>query len=114
MCEEAFADIKDFPQMKSEAKWEGHRRQGLLGIVSRSSDPMHSHSKSDINGSFTNLNRAQGRAAVNNFRNLLVWMGDRPAPEVQRRGYAHSILDLAKSDPALTDEIYVQVMKQLT
>jgi len=117
MCEDSFSDIRDFENIKAEAKWEGHRRDGFLGMVKAANmnkEKMHSHSKCDINAPLTVMPRAHSRAAVQNFRNLLVWMGDRPAPEVQRRGYAHSILDLAKSDPALTDEIYVQVMKQLT
>lgn len=75
---------------------------------------MLSHSKLDINASLTKTGRAQNRQAINNYRNILVWMGDKPAPEVQRRGTSQVIVELAKTDTALADETYVQVMKQLT
>jgi len=51
--------------------------------------------------------------AVQNFRNILVVMGDRPAPQCQQLSSLNSVLGLAKSEPLLRDEVYVQVMKQL-
>lgn len=53
-------------------------------------------------------------AAGQNFRNLLVCMGDRPAQVCQRKASEDAIVLLARTVPAMRDEVYVQVMKQLT
>eukprot|EP00929_Paragymnodinium_shiwhaense_P045579 TRINITY_DN2326_c0_g1_i1.p1 TRINITY_DN2326_c0_g1~~TRINITY_DN2326_c0_g1_i1.p1 ORF type:complete len:1588 (-),score=461.47 TRINITY_DN2326_c0_g1_i1:476-5137(-) len=53
-------------------------------------------------------------AAVQNFWNLLVCLGDRPAQDVQKKSCRNSVLELAAATPALADEIFVQLMMQLT
>eukprot|EP00929_Paragymnodinium_shiwhaense_P013635 TRINITY_DN121480_c0_g1_i1.p1 TRINITY_DN121480_c0_g1~~TRINITY_DN121480_c0_g1_i1.p1 ORF type:complete len:1589 (+),score=477.23 TRINITY_DN121480_c0_g1_i1:91-4857(+) len=54
-------------------------------------------------------------AAVLNFRNILVVMGDRPAQETQRRACSDAVVQmLQQSGESLRDEAFLQVLKQLT
>merc|ERR1712137_466825 len=53
-------------------------------------------------------------AALQNFRNLLVCMGERTAQSVQRKAAEEAIVTLADEDHKMLDEVYMQVMKQLT
>merc|ERR1712137_475173 len=57
---------------------------------------------------------AQETHACTNFRNILGWMSDRPAPESQRLGYAQDIVDVAKTHQGLANETFCQMIKQLT
>merc|ERR1719433_350357 len=41
-------------------------------------------------------------------------MGDRPAQELRRLAAHNMLLRVAEESPAMCDEVYVQVMKQLT
>merc|ERR1719433_573604 len=41
-------------------------------------------------------------------------MGDRPAQELRRLAAHNMLLRIAEESPAMCDEVYVQVMKQLT
>jgi len=85
---------------------------------------MLSHNRQCIVESLTRVPSERGRTwfhadsyesgAVHNFSNLLVCMGDKPAQEVQRLSSQNAILSLASEDKAFKDEIYVQLMKQLT
>lgn len=49
-----------------------------------------------------------------NFINITSWMGERPVQDCQRASCHAAILDLASTNMAYRDEIYMQVMKQLT
>merc|ERR1712137_1509116 len=71
------------------------------------------HSTNEIKEALTKLPYSLETEAIRTFRDILVWMTDRPVPESQRFGYAQDIVKAAKCSP-LVDEIYVQVMKQLT
>eukprot|EP00929_Paragymnodinium_shiwhaense_P097922 TRINITY_DN5948_c1_g3_i1.p1 TRINITY_DN5948_c1_g3~~TRINITY_DN5948_c1_g3_i1.p1 ORF type:complete len:429 (+),score=87.97 TRINITY_DN5948_c1_g3_i1:241-1527(+) len=53
-------------------------------------------------------------AAVQNFHNVLVCMGDTAAQECQRLSSRSAIMALVASDVVYREEIYVQLMKQLT
>merc|ERR1712227_326760 len=75
---------------------------------------MLTHSKIPIREAITRIRSSREEAAVQNFRNLLFCMGDEPrATEWQRLAARKDILELATSDVALSDEIYIQVLKQL-
>jgi hypothetical protein len=52
-------------------------------------------------------------AATQNFRNVLVAMGDRPAQECQRVASRDAVVMLAKCDPQMLDEVYMQSLKQM-
>ena len=45
---------------------------------------------------------------------LLGWMLDRPVPESSRLGYAQDIVEAARSDPSLADEIYLQAKDEIS
>lgn len=120
--EEVFRDLSNFENLKPMAQWRGHRRGSLLRRISavgtRGDDGgvpiMLSHSKMDIKEAITKVPSSLETPAVQNFRNLLGWMSDRPVAECQRLGYAQDIVDAAKTETAFADEVYVQVLKQLT
>merc|ERR1711933_633478 len=52
-------------------------------------------------------------AATQNFRNILVAMGDRAAQECQRKASVDAVVMLAQEAIQLRDEVYLQVLKQL-
>eukprot|EP00929_Paragymnodinium_shiwhaense_P097575 TRINITY_DN59213_c0_g4_i1.p1 TRINITY_DN59213_c0_g4~~TRINITY_DN59213_c0_g4_i1.p1 ORF type:complete len:2408 (-),score=722.48 TRINITY_DN59213_c0_g4_i1:73-7296(-) len=52
-------------------------------------------------------------AAVQNFRNLLVCMGESVAQQVQRQASQSAVLSLATSNVHMREEIFAQVLKQL-
>merc|ERR1712190_196563 len=52
-------------------------------------------------------------AATQNFRNILVCMGDKPAQGCLKFAAEDAVIDLASSEFALRAEVYLQVLKQL-
>ena len=54
------------------------------------------------------------RAALHLFKNILCYCGDRPGSGLYPAMLAREILDTGTDMPELRDEIYVQLMKQLT
>eukprot|EP00929_Paragymnodinium_shiwhaense_P060298 TRINITY_DN3012_c0_g3_i2.p1 TRINITY_DN3012_c0_g3~~TRINITY_DN3012_c0_g3_i2.p1 ORF type:complete len:2500 (-),score=811.26 TRINITY_DN3012_c0_g3_i2:96-7595(-) len=97
----------------------GHR-----GVAASDEMIMLSHNRQCITEALTRMPNERGATwfyveqyeagAVHNFSNLLVCMGDRSAQECQRLSSRQAIVDLANTDKAFLDEIYVQLMKQLT
>lgn len=75
---------------------------------------MVSHTKDEIKEGLTTLPSSLETQAKRNFRDILGWMSDKPIPESRRLSYSHDIVAVAKSSPPMTDEVYCQVMKQLT
>jgi len=79
---------------------------------------MLSHSGACIANSLTRVPEGEDPnvyvgGAVQNFRNVMVCMGDRPAPECQKTASRVAVVELATSEEVLRDEVYVQVLKQL-
>jgi myosin heavy subunit len=111
-----FDNLFDFKHLKSPLQWKGHKSEFLLhfGRGARGEEVMLCHNKSEINDPLTKIPTSSDVAAQKNFKNILGWMHDKPVQEVTRLGYAQDIVDFAMKDSALGDEVYVQVMKQLT
>jgi len=89
------------------------------GVVVQAYDTMLSHSKEWIAETLTrapdNCRPEEFEGALtNNFVNLTWMMGEKYAQDCQRVSCRDTILELASSKAAYRDEIYVQVMKQLT
>ncbi|KAG7311722.1 hypothetical protein JYU34_002775 [Plutella xylostella] len=60
-------------------------------------------------------NEAHCKGAVGAFYGILKYMGDMPAPKPRNvTEYTDDIFRAAVADPALRDEVYCQIMKQLT
>lgn len=115
LVDRAFSDLSTFKNLRPASVWRGHqaRRFGFMRGKAKQ-DMMLSHSRVDIKSSLTKLSFLQDAKACDMFVDILCWMGDRPVPEVQRAVMANAIVEVALSDPALADEAFVQVMKQLT
>eukprot|EP00927_Polykrikos_kofoidii_P040165 TRINITY_DN34382_c0_g1_i1.p1 TRINITY_DN34382_c0_g1~~TRINITY_DN34382_c0_g1_i1.p1 ORF type:complete len:1822 (-),score=257.08 TRINITY_DN34382_c0_g1_i1:433-5898(-) len=112
--ERPFMDLANFSKLKNPRSWAGHRGSGLLTCVGAfGRDNMLNHSKVPISAALTRLPENRDEVAVQNFRNLLYWMGDRAYQECHRLAALESIVELARSDRDIRDEIYVQTLKQL-
>jgi len=109
----AFKDLSTFPGLKDVQKWRGHRSSRTFTRGARGGEVMLCHSSNEIKEALTTVPAGLENAAVQTFRDILGWMTDRPVPESQRLGYAQDIVETAKSERPLADEVYVQVMKQL-
>mmetsp|Transcript_66237 Transcript_66237/g.175467 ORF Transcript_66237/g.175467 Transcript_66237/m.175467 type:complete len:1736 (-) Transcript_66237:104-5311(-) len=109
-----FDDLANFRGLKSPSRWKGHRRSRLFKAGSSGAQAMLSHSKNEIKEALTTVSASYEIKAMETFRDILGWMCDRVVPECQRLGIAQNICDSAKTDTAIGDETYVQVMKQLT
>ncbi|CAD7969847.1 unnamed protein product [Amoebophrya sp. A25] len=48
------------------------------------------------------------------FENIIGWMCDKPVPSKHRAPLAAAVVQTAKKDPVITNEVYAQLMKQLT
>jgi len=64
-------------------------------------------------GPLTQVPKEFDEQARQNFRNIQVWMTDRPASDAERQSAADSVVRLLRLTDELRDEIYIQVMKQL-
>jgi len=100
--------------LKSVALWKGHVNPSMFRYGDKGAEFMLIHNRTEIKEALTKIPAAEEPLAIKSFRNILGWMHDKPVPEVQRLGYAQDIVDLAKTSPDMADEIYVQLMKQLT
>jgi myosin heavy subunit len=113
-----FADLAESQRLKPVEKWGGHRKS--LAIPSGGgTGAMLMHSKVCIVESITKPPAGRDEdmfegAALQNFRNILVYMGDRAASACQRESSLDAIIGLVRGDPVMRDEVYAQVMKQLT
>jgi hypothetical protein len=75
------------------------------GLLRFQTEPLHT--------SLTLLQSADARrAAVKTFRNILAFMGDRPLSKPVALG--HEVLALGHAVPELRDEIFLQLLKQLS
>jgi len=110
----AFDDLSQFKRLKNPTKWKGHRRDGILSRSEKGLQAMMSHNRNEIREALTEVASSQEMLAQQTYRDVLGWMGDRSIPECQRLGFAQGIVEVARQDEAMADEVYVQVMKQLT
>lgn len=110
---EAFSDLSSFSKLKNEGAWKGHRSSLQLELAPFAGK-MLGHSKVTIAESLTHLPKSREAAAIQTFRNILVWMGDRPAQECQRIASRESVINTVSSDPFMRDETFVQILKQLS
>ncbi|CAK9017551.1 unnamed protein product, partial [Durusdinium trenchii] len=110
---EPFGDLSSFSKLKNEGTWKGHRNSLLQHVEVDPSGSMLGHSKVTIAESLTHLPKSREAMAVQNFRNIVIWMGDRPAQECQRIASRESVVNLVSSDPLMRDEVFTQLLKQL-
>ncbi|CAJ1399734.1 unnamed protein product [Effrenium voratum] len=110
---DAFCDLSAFHKLKSEGSWKGHRNSQLHFDFTQCKGVMLAHSKVTIAEALTHLPKSREATAVQNFRNILIWMGDRPAQECQRIASRERVIAVS-AEPLLRDEVFVQLLKQLT
>merc|ERR1712137_660134 len=75
---------------------------------------MLSHYTVTISEALTRIPANKEGRAVQNFRDILIWMGDRYAQDFQRQASKDAIVKLACTDDDLRDEVFAQLLKQLT
>lgn len=135
LASRTFDDLSTFSRLKPDTVWGGHRlktsrsrktvrtsgrktaRMTRIGDLVEES--MTSFCKGCIVEAMTKAPKGRNvdkyeAAALQNFRNLLVCMGERTAQSVQRKASEEAIVTLADEDHKMLDEVYMQVMKQLT
>lgn len=115
MGQKLFMDLSNYSGLRDPITWG---REGLAEHEEAETDPelcaivMLQHDPEHLRQSLTNLAPAHEQAARKNFTNLLRCMGDKPSPV--KGDLAEPIVKLAKKEKVLRDEVYVQLMKQLT
>lgn len=113
LLSDVFGSLSNCQLLKTA--WSGHRDSilppGSLGCPT--SAKMLEHSNVSIAEALTKVPKQLEGKAVQNFRNIQVWMCDKPAQECQRLASRDAVVELARSEPLLKDEIYVQVLKQM-
>jgi len=114
LLQDTFGDLTNFPGLKPIGRWRGHRASWVFGFSKTGAEYMLKYSKNDLIGPLTNVNPDDEHLALQAFTMVLGWMGDRPMPECGRLGYAQEVVEIASKSTTLADEIYVQVMKQMT
>jgi len=110
-------ELANFPNLKK--RFRGHGGIGVFARLGGASGRgniqiMVSHTKDELKEALTVVPNNLERQAVQNFRDVLGWMSEKPVPETRRLSYSHDIVDTAKTSPPMSDEVYCQVMKQLT
>jgi len=112
IAQEAFKDLSEYRRLKSRSIWKGHRGTHANHVTS-GHHHMLTHAKVTIAEALTHVPFTKEALAVQNFRDILCWMGDKPGQECQRFACQDSVINLARFDSQMRDEVFVQVMKQL-
>jgi len=113
VAEICFDSLAKFSRLRDVREWTQRNQTGRTKLIDRSGVPaMLRHSLERISEPLTVLNKSFQMAAVRGFGNLHRCMGDKSSAYIGNK--EKPIIDLALTDEALCDEVYVQVMKQLT
>lgn len=91
------------PELYSKAKMFGRDKLKLSMLV---------WTKEPIPTSLTNLSQLHAKQAVKLFKNILGFMGDRSLPYVTQ--LAQDFIEQGLATPEIRDELYCQLIKQLT
>ena len=87
---------------------------GRTGCRRCTGEEMLSHQRQRIMEPLTHVPHQEWAQALQNFRNILGWMGDRPVTENRRSPLAFAIVHSSRDRDAIRDETFVQLIKQLT
>jgi len=117
--QKVYTDLANYSDLRDPMNW------GQVGLAEKdaeeqpSAESMLRHSHEAINEPLTKMDGVQEKErrdieknAVKNFKDLLRCMGDKPGAFTGDK--AEPILKNIKKEGALRDEVYVQMMKQLT
>jgi hypothetical protein len=114
LAAKCFENLGNFSKLRDPLAWAQ-----VAGLEETSSVPevqldiMLHHCAETVAESFTIIDdQKEKEAAVNNFTNLLRCMGDKPSITIGDK--EEPILKCAKKGGSLCDEVFVQVVKQLT
>merc|ERR1719247_2269481 len=88
--------------------------QGLKYSTVQNKDVALSHTNAGIIEALTDVEEELEGKAVQNFRNIMIGMYDKPASDVAVMSSRQAVMELACSEPGLRNEIYMQAMKQIT
>jgi hypothetical protein len=109
--------LVNYPHLK--ANFAGHAGLSLARRLQGHSNrgcfqSMVSHTKDELKEGLTQLPSNLEPLARQTFKNILGWMHDKPIPESRRLSCSHDIMAAARMSKAMTDEVFCQVMKQLS
>jgi len=107
---EQIFQLEHFDKLKDPSTWKTQAGPG--SNPSLWAKAMMEFSSNPIRQALTQLPKQEETAAVLNFQDLLRVMGD--LPDVSRATRDDPVLKLANTSQTLCDEVYVQLMKQLT
>jgi len=111
LVNDIFKDITNYPGLKPPSSWGGHRSSRT---VEANTSGMMKHSTFMIAEALTQVPETKEAMAVQNFRNVMIGMYDKPAPHIEVLASREAVMDLARAEALLRTEIYIQMMKQLT
>mmetsp|Transcript_78594 Transcript_78594/g.163303 ORF Transcript_78594/g.163303 Transcript_78594/m.163303 type:complete len:1717 (+) Transcript_78594:111-5261(+) len=114
LVDEAFADLMQYPRLKNPESWKGHKASWIFGAGDRGPEVMLTHNVNPLRDALTQVAYNQESPACDAFNQILAWMYDKATMEVMRINLSREIVAIAETDVKLADEIYMQVMKQLT
>lgn len=108
------SDIHLFKLENYAREYFTKQRKGLFRRAVKI-DSLLQHSK-EIHGSLlNNLDAKNEKKAIEIFQNLLIYMGDKPKKSKDSTvNYAQKISHFGVQCPELRDEIYCQIIKQVT
>eukprot|EP00927_Polykrikos_kofoidii_P062825 TRINITY_DN5761_c0_g1_i1.p1 TRINITY_DN5761_c0_g1~~TRINITY_DN5761_c0_g1_i1.p1 ORF type:complete len:1712 (+),score=398.15 TRINITY_DN5761_c0_g1_i1:668-5137(+) len=110
-----FANLWEFQGLRPPNKWYGDRSwYSYMRYGGAGQEVMLSHASEPITMALTEMKRKDEKIALEAFRDILGWMCDRHVPAVHRVHLDKAIIEVAFSSVALADEIFLQLMKQLT
>jgi len=114
LVDEAFSNLFQFKNLKHPHTWRGHQASWIFGKGDSGSVAMLRHNVNPLKEALTKVGSSYESVACDAFLSMLGWMYNKSTPEVHRVNLSREIVEVAKSDTRIADEIFVQVMKQLT
>jgi hypothetical protein len=116
VAQKVFEDMSNLSILRDPLTWGMSALEGEAAEAT--ADPasirkrMVEYTDDDISMSLTQLSQELEQTALSNFRDVQRCMGDKPS--TYKGDKKEPVLENTKKDKALVDEIYCQVMKQMT
>ena len=104
--------LESYGRWRDPDEWASEKM--ALGGKAALMEGMRRWSKEPIHASLTRLTKEQSKAACKAFKRVLTYCGDRGSEPSQTYDVARELLELGLKEVLMRDELYVQLIKQLT